>query len=74
MSRYTQWFSPDVKPVHVGVYKRRQRHFGIVYALWTGTHWRVGHQDKRNASREFVISVHQPRSNDLPWQGLRKKS
>lgn len=70
MSRYTQWFPGNVKPVHVGVYKRLIPSSNVVYSMWTGKRWLVGADTKKIAA----VSCYPSGMQGLQWQGLRKKS
>lgn len=70
MSRYTQWFPRDIKPVRIGLYKRRLPSSNVVYSMWDGKRWLVGADTKKLAATSSSFSGFQ----SLQWQGLRKKS
>jgi hypothetical protein len=61
---HTPWFDPGVRPVHVGVYRRRWP--GGPYACWDGERWRA------DAATPEVAAAHEAASRvqDAPWQGL----
>jgi hypothetical protein len=69
MSKLTDWISGDVKPVHVGVYKKRTNRFGI-YQFWTGIFWGGWSISICGAtSNKNMISEDQ----NSPWCGLANK-
>lgn len=63
----SQWHK-GCKPVYVGVYERA---FSEFYAMWTGSHWKIGSPSIREAARMPDISRYQ--SNER-WRGLRTKT
>ena len=74
MSKYTPWFSGDVKPARVGVYQRL--YFTApkpVYCHWDGANWgmpeinRARYAPTTNAGG---ISGHQ----NKPWRGLTERA
>ena len=62
----TPWFDGKVKPVHVGVYKRRSRDGVVIYSRWNGDNWCCGGKD-------FGIAAKNPYKSGFqrwPWCGL----
>lgn len=60
----TNWFPPEVKPVHIGMYEIRNRDgFGIEWwAYWNGEKWVfLRHPD-------WVLM-----DQDREWRGLKRK-
>ena len=69
----TQWFPPDVKPVHEGVY---ERHFilangreSCAYSLWDGRIWCV---DVVHVSRAMQYEHVRSSAQNRPWRGLTR--
>jgi len=63
--KYTDWFTPDVKPVHPGVYQVKSVTNIPFYRKWDGTKWFAGASDVRNASRATQVA-----GWDRSWRGL----
>ena len=63
----TEWFPPEVKPVHVGVY---QRHYHDVswYCYWDGKYFSCGTGYAKYAHIESA-SMNQA----LKWRGLKQQ-
>lgn len=70
MSKLTEWFPPEIKPVHKGVYERAMCGRGTRYSFWDGVCW-GGWSDKVRWAwgQRGIPSVVQ----DAPWRGLRGK-
>lgn len=62
----TDWYPANVKPAREGVYERMIGQGYIVYAMWTGGHWQVGHMHLDRASAQTARSVYKR----LPWRGV----
>jgi hypothetical protein len=69
MKPVTQWFGPDEKPVHAGVY---ERDYGddVYYCWWNGETWGVCSLDISRAYRFRIVASG---SIYLPWRGLADK-
>lgn len=66
----TDWFPPDIKPVHSGVY---QTEFAagrgdLGYSRWDGVHWRYQYLSKAIAAGSEGIG-----SQNKRWRGLATK-
>ena len=66
----TPWFSPKVKPVHVGLYERKVKDFGSPWSFWNGEYWggwggtpMIAVENKRHKSSR----------QDWQWRGLATK-
>lgn len=71
--KVTKWFNPTQKPVRVGLYQRRHRHFGfVVYAWWDGEAWLLGHPTQTPALQETAISKNQLTA--FYWRGVHEQS
>ena len=67
--KFTPWFNATQKPVRVGVYQRRHRHFGFyVFSYWTGEYWMFGAETPAAAAKETKLSVNQLTA--FYWRGL----
>lgn len=67
--KFTPWFNATQKPVRVGVYQRRHRHFGFyVFAYWDGEHWLLGAETPKLAAKETKLSTYQLKT--FYWRGL----
>jgi hypothetical protein len=76
--KHTPWFEGEIKPIRVGVYRRRRVPFAHIpsqqktavhrFALFDGTNWRTEARTIEDAYKADPadISAYQ----DLPWQGL----
>lgn len=70
----TQWFAPDIKPKHVGVYQTADGHalndIHHIYQYWNGKQWGVCELDPQSAERDkHIFSVFQVNY----WRGLAEK-
>lgn len=69
MSKYTDWFDGDIKPVRKGVYQRYG--FGdIVYSYWTGKYWGMKSGTVASANACRGKSANQ----NHKWRGLIEKA
>lgn len=71
----TQWFPPDVFPVHEGVYQRGAKGFFqpiCMYSYWDGKHWYVGASTVRGAKRYFKLKEKTVLTNPS-WRGIADK-
>jgi len=69
--KLTPWFNATQKPVRVGVYQRRHRHFGFyVFAYWDGEQWLLGAESPAAAAKETKLSVNQLTA--FYWRGLEQ--
>lgn len=60
--KLTEWYPPEIKPVHVGYYQRRYV-FGLLYKeWWTGQKWTSSTTDTTPCTCQH-----------LPWRGLAEK-
>lgn len=69
MSKVTEWFPGDVKPIRLGVYERKLGFGSRVTAFyaWNGEFWEYGGVDSPSqVSRSRTSSLDQ----SLPWRGL----
>jgi hypothetical protein len=68
--KLTQWFSGDVKPVHIGVYERRLKFTtDVYYSLWDGENWQWLYWTVKDAA----ASAGAPSAfQNLPWRGVLK--
>lgn len=71
----TQWFAPNVMPVHKGVYQRGVPTFSnnmTVYAYWDGMNWYVSSSTVQGARRyksQRKVSV----LNHASWRGIAEE-
>lgn len=65
----TPWFPGHIKPVHVGVYKRRLQDKSLRYSRWSGTVWHLLARTAFDAANELNISG----SQCLDWRGLTEQ-
>lgn len=65
--KHTQWHKGNVKPVHIGVYKRRYWHYSY-FCRWDGEVWYQAHETAESAALETMISGCQY----IPWRGLTR--
>lgn len=63
MSKLTDWFPPEVKPVHVGFYESIAfRHYDELFILyWDGTEWLL-----KDLTESCLVQ-------DREWRGLAEK-
>lgn len=68
----TQWFAPNVMPVHVGVYQRGAQSFYStmhMYSYWDGKDWYTGSRTISGAKRYYKLGsktiLHNP-----SWRGV----
>lgn len=67
--KFTHWFNATQKPVRVGVYQRRHRHFGFyIFAKWDGSKWMRGASSINEADEETTASISQMAA--FYWRGL----
>lgn len=66
-AKLTPWFAGEVKPVHVGIYKRRMPIGSLVYSQWDGARWLLG-----GTTIAIAVRVSDCRSmvQSIPWRGL----
>jgi hypothetical protein len=71
--KFTPWFPPEIKPVHVGVYPIKMPYtLGEGFAYWSGVHW-------GNYQRSPELAQTYGDGNDLcttqnkVWRGLAEK-
>ena len=77
MTRLTDWFPADVKPVREGVYEikyadddgRCFAHWNGAY--WTHAHWQWGATVSATIARAAANASHD--FSELPWRGLAEK-
>lgn len=72
--KLTDWFPPEVKPVHVGVYETQSARFmdDTWYAYFDGKRW--GYCTCTNPEDAFEYRNRQHfRDSDSPWRGLAEK-
>ena len=69
MKKYTNWFPPEIKPVHIGVYEVFDEGS---YAFWSGKHWgwTVSSVATATTLKEHIEGSIQSRT----WRGLTKKA
>jgi hypothetical protein len=72
----TQWFEPEVIPVHTGVYQRgvpriSDTMFG--YAYWDGKDWYVSGKTPAGALRYYRLS-HKSILTNPSWRGIAEES
>ena len=70
----TDWFPPSVKPVHVGIYERRDTprtgHFGGThYSFWNGKNWGSSGNSIEGAQEWGVIDSME---QFTIWRGVKK--
>ena len=68
----TDWFPPDVKPVHVGVYEIKLSEYNFeVYSYWDGSRWCFAciNVDDAFSLKHRETKLFQKRY----WRGLAKK-
>jgi len=71
--KYTQWFSPDIRPARPGVYELSDRNMCRAwFRYFDGQHWYFGGASAEKAMDYYINS---PRANPdpLPWRGLTRK-
>ncbi|WP_334021343.1 hypothetical protein [Burkholderia orbicola] len=75
----TEWFPPEVKPIHVGVYQACMEvftdrfgtsHIEYGFAKWDGQRWGAMHTDIKSAAE--LIPWHAA-SQSKSWRGLNKE-
>ena len=71
MSKYTDWYPAEVKPVHVGFYQRRyaEHEFEIyepaqIPDYWDGKRWLLNWNGNISGEIQLLTS--------LPWRGLKE--
>jgi hypothetical protein len=71
MTAVTQWYPPNIKPVHVGIYQRSWNDV-IGHCYWDGMAFSKGRYDPRYAINEYESKLSRKDSIDqnLPWRGL----
>lgn len=72
MTRLTDWFPADVKPVHTGEYELDVDNY-YAYALWCNGRWSIARWRPRDSSLKWpswavgvITSAHR-------WRGLAEK-
>lgn len=65
----TPWFPGHIKPVHFGVYKRRDSVGHVTFSKWRGF-WCVARARAEDAAEENDLSAWQ----DLEWRGLTERA
>jgi hypothetical protein len=69
----TQWFAPNVMPVHVGVYQRGATaafsYVPSMYSYWDGMDWYVGASAFSGAKRYYKQGKLSILTN-LSWRGV----
>jgi hypothetical protein len=72
MKKYTDWFSPKIKPVHIGVYEvSLGRFYSPPYAYWNGKRWGLAALSVATATNCKLTAVAR---QDKSWRGLTKKA
>lgn len=72
--KLTPWFTPEIKPVHPGVYETELRgrsfdqHIEFGYSYWTGLFWGNNQPTPMDALR-----ARERGAQDKPWRGLAEK-
>jgi hypothetical protein len=71
----TQWFSPNVMPIHVGVYQRGVPAFHKtlhMYSYWDGKDWYVGSSTFNGAKRYYKRGNRSILTNPS-WRGIAQQ-
>jgi hypothetical protein len=70
----TQWFAPNVMPVHKGVYQRGVSAFSphTMYAYWDGVDWHVGAETYNGAVRHYKNGKKSILTNPS-WRGIAQE-
>lgn len=69
--KLTDWFPPNVKPRHRGVYQIQSTIDALNYSRWDGRRWHWG-----NESRDVAANTKDPKLDQddwCPWRGLKEK-
>lgn len=72
---YTDWFQPEVKPVHIGPYMTEVsnvNHIQPAFQYWDGVDWGL-RSLTANASLRNQAHKISSRFQNVPWRGLKAK-
>lgn len=67
--KLTPWFSGDVKPVRVGVYRTKQPDGSLFFNKWDGKQWFYGYADAPRDASRYVLPARLLKC----WRGLAQK-
>jgi hypothetical protein len=68
--KLTEWFPPEIKPVHIGVYQCNP-FAPHTYRNWDGKNWGVSQHTAEQAS--FVGYLHAQYQDKIEWRGLAEE-